>query len=68
MIVYLLKEIREKEHMSAVTLSAISGISTTYISEIETGRANPTIKIMCRLAEAMRVPVGCLLYCKPDSQ
>lgn len=52
-----LKEIRKSKNMSQRTLSRKSGVSDSYISEIETGIKIPSVDIICKLARALK--------CKP---
>ena len=50
-----LKQEREKQNLTQDQLSSRSGLSTGYISHIETGRvANPRSETMKRLADALR--------------
>ena len=53
----LVWNVRDKKHMSLRTLSALSGISKSYINEIENKKKNPTINILCAIARALQVPV-----------
>lgn len=50
-----IKEIRKARGMTLEELSNSSSVSTSYISEIEAGRYNPTINILCLLATALDV-------------
>lgn len=61
---YYLRQIREARGMSIRQLSQRSRVAASYIELIETGEANPTVKIMCRLAQALKVPVSELFSCK----
>ncbi len=42
------------------------GVSRTYISALEHGRANPTLKLMSQLAVALNTEVGNLLSLAED--
>ena len=55
MVKILLGQIRYDKHISLRTLSALSGISKSYINEIENKKKNPTINILCALARALQV-------------
>lgn len=57
MIELRIKEIRLKRKMTQEELSQISGISTSYISELESNLKIPTILTLCKLAEALQVEV-----------
>ena len=56
-----LKRIRKERGWSQEELAFESGLHRTYISGIERGARNPTIVIMARLAETLRVPVDQLV-------
>ena len=57
MIELLIKEIRLKKNMTQEELSRKSGISESYISELENNLKMPTILTLCKLAEALNVEV-----------
>lgn len=57
MIELRIKEIRLKKHMSQEELSRQSGVSASYISELESNSKMPTILTLCKLAEALQVEV-----------
>lgn len=57
MIELLIKEIRLKNNMTQEELSQKSGISESYISELENNLKMPTILTLCRLAEALEVDI-----------
>jgi transcriptional regulator with XRE-family HTH domain len=42
-------------------LAAKSGVSASMISEIERGTKSPTVSTLCRLADAMGIPVAVLI-------
>ena len=58
MIELLIKEIRLKKNMTQEELSRKSGISESYISELENNLKMPTILTLCRLAEALEVDIS----------
>ena len=51
-----LRTIREKKGWSQGELSRQSGIHRTYISGIEKGLRNPSLKNIYKLAQALEVP------------
>lgn len=57
MIELLIKEIRLKNNMTQEELSRKSGISESYISELENNLKMPTILTLCKLAEALEVDI-----------
>ena len=52
-----LKRIRKERGWSQEELAFESGLHRTYISGIERGARNPTILILARLADTLRVAV-----------
>ena len=54
-----LRELRQDAALSQEELSARSGVAPKYISRIETGVVNPSIKVLRTLAErGLRVPLA----------
>jgi len=53
-----IKEIRRKQRLSQEKLAERAGISAQYISNIERGRENPTLDLLLRLADALKVSLG----------
>jgi transcriptional regulator, XRE family len=56
-----LKQLREAKNMTQTELSVRSGVSQTYISDLEAGKKQPTIPIVKKLAAALGVSVSELL-------
>lgn len=54
----LLYQVRVAQGMSAKKLADRSGISRTHILRIENGWSSPTLRCLCRLADALDVEVG----------
>ena len=57
------QELREQKNFSQVDLAGkmLGKFDTTNISRIESGRTNPTIFTLFRIAEALEVPIKTLL-------
>lgn len=57
------QEIRESKGLSQVDLAGkmLGKFDTTNISRIESGRTNPTIFTLFRIAEALEVPIQQIL-------
>lgn len=55
------RELREAKGWSQEDLADESGLHRTYVSGIERGVRNPTIRIVSRLAEALGVGPSLLL-------
>lgn len=49
------RKVRKAKGLTIEELSRLSGVSVAYISEIETGKYNFTIQVLCRLALALDV-------------
>lgn len=58
MIELRIKEIRLKMGLSQEELSKQSGVSASYISELESNSKIPSILTLCKLAEALQVKVS----------
>jgi len=50
-----IKALRKQRGWSQETLAERVGISTQYVSNIERGKENPTLDLLLRLAEGLRV-------------
>ncbi|HVX24384.1 MAG TPA: helix-turn-helix transcriptional regulator [Candidatus Saccharimonadales bacterium] len=50
-----LKQLRHEANLTQEKLSIATGISQTYISGIETGHRNPSIKTLDKIAKALGV-------------
>lgn len=57
----VLRKLREMKNWSQTRLAKESGVSQTYISELEAGKSAPTIPIVMKLAKALGVSVSELL-------
>jgi transcriptional regulator with XRE-family HTH domain len=49
------RELRHRRGFTQPVAAERAGISVAYLSEIETGRRNPTVAIVVRLARALEV-------------
>lgn len=58
-----IKEMREAKGLSYKELAEKSGVSRSYIVELEEGLYNPTVDIVCKLAIALECNVNELLEC-----
>jgi len=58
MTIIKLREIREAKGLSREQLSRLSNVSANMIYHIETGRKNPTINTLVKLAKALNVPIS----------
>lgn len=54
-------KLRKKNKMSRATLAELSQLNTQYLLDVESGRKNPGIYVVAKLARAFNVPVSELL-------
>ncbi len=52
-----IKQIRLMKRISQRKLADLAGISNTYLSDIEVGRTNPSLKTLLKLAAALELDV-----------
>lgn len=57
MITFFIREVRERKNLSQEELARLSGISASHIGYIENGERQPTLLVMCKLADALKVPI-----------
>ncbi len=50
-----IREIRKRRKLSQEMLAERAGISAQYVSNIERGKENPTLDLLLRVAEALKV-------------
>ncbi len=56
-----IKRIRKSRKLSLERAAALSGVSRSMLSQIERNEANPSVAILGKLAEALKVPAEMLL-------
>lgn len=61
-VIYKLYELRTKKNLTVRQLEELSGVGKTTINYIENGKANPTIDVICQLAEALECSPYDLFY------
>ncbi|PMR69118.1 DNA-binding protein [Halomonas heilongjiangensis] len=54
-------ELRKKRNLTLEQLAAASGVSRSMLSQIERGRANPTLAVTLRIAQAFGLNIGDLV-------
>lgn len=63
MFVFVIKEIRKKKNITVYKLSKLTGISRTYLLELENNKKfNPSLSIMYKIANALEVKIDDLFY------
>ena len=53
--------LRGKKNMSQEDLALESNIAKNYLSDVECGRRNPSLKIIARIAKGLHVDISTLL-------
>ena len=61
-VIFRLYEFRTKKRLTIRQLEELSGVGKTTINYIENGKANPTIYVICQLAEALECSPYDLFY------
>ncbi len=61
-----IKKMRKKNGMTQEDLSKVSGVTQTYISQIESGRRKPTLKILELLCDSINVPFPIIAFLSLD--
>ena len=56
-----LVKIRKQKSLSQDNLSSICDFDRTYIARIENGKANPSFKVLVKIARGLRIKVSKLL-------
>ena len=56
-----LKKLRKAKKLSRYALAQRAGISRVYVAKLESGRSDPTVGMLQRIAKALGVPVTDLL-------
>jgi transcriptional regulator with XRE-family HTH domain len=56
-----LKELRKQRGWTQPVLAKRAGLSAGYIARVETGRHDPKLSTLVKLAKALGVPVAALL-------
>lgn len=67
MIVFKIKEIRENKNVTLYNLSKNTGISRTYLRELENNKKNnPTLQTLYKIALVLDVNIKDLFYSEFD--
>lgn len=57
-----IKEIRVDKMLSQSELARIAGMSQSYLSELESNKKSPTLRQLCKIADALGVHPSELVY------
>ncbi|MBQ9658041.1 MAG: helix-turn-helix domain-containing protein [Clostridia bacterium] len=67
MFVFRIKEVREKKNITLYKLSKLTGISRTYLTELENNKkTNPSLETMYKISLALNVSIRSLFYSTLD--
>lgn len=67
MFVFVIKEIRKKKNITVYNLSKLTGISRSYLLELENNKKfNPSLSVMYKIANALEVKIDDLFYTELD--
>jgi len=63
MIPYIkIKEIRLEKGLTQTQLARLANVSQSYLSELEHNKKSPTVRELCKIAEALKVELSELVY------
>ena len=60
-VAHNLLRLRGKRNLSLDALARISGVSRAMLAQIESGRSVPSIKVLCKIAQGLKVSVAAFL-------
>lgn len=67
MFVFIIRNVRKKKNLSLYRLMKITGLSYSYLSELENNKVfNPTLSTMYKIANALEVKIDDLFYSELD--
>ena len=67
MFVFVIRNVRKKKNLSLYRLMKITGLSYSYLSELENNKVfNPTLATMYKIANALEVKIDDLFYSELD--
>lgn len=61
-IINTIKDLRGKRGLTQAQLAEAAGLSTTYISQLESGLKSPTLKSLEKISQALEVPFPILSF------
>lgn len=62
----MIREQRQARHLTLAQLASLANVSTSYVSQVERGVANPTLASLKTLSHALGITVGALLEGSDD--
>ena len=67
-VIATIRSLREDKKMSQAQLASLAGLSTTYISLVESGKKSPTLKSLQKISKALGIPFPILSFMSLDEQ
>lgn len=64
----IISSLRKKEGINQAKLAKMSGISQTYLSQIENNKKEPHLSSLKKISEALEVPLPVLLFLSMDEK
>ena len=62
-----IRDFRERKKMSQADLAIAAGLSTPYISQVETGKKSPTLSSLEKISMALEIPFPILSFMSMDN-
>jgi transcriptional regulator with XRE-family HTH domain len=62
-----IRKIRRFQKLSLEELSVLTGLSTSYLSQVERGIVNPSLSALNKIAESLDISIASLLEQKSDN-
>jgi len=56
-----IRELRKSNHLTLKAIADYAGVTTSLVSQLERGRANPSLSVLSLIANCLKVGVGSLL-------
>lgn len=66
-VIATIRSLREEKKMSQAELARLAGLSTTYISLLESGKKSPTLNSLQKISEALGMPFPILSFISLDA-
>ena len=67
-LIKTIARLRKRKGMSQAQLAKVSGLSTTYISLMESGKKSPTLKSLEKISQGLEVPFPILSFMALDDE
>ena len=57
-----IKDVRTEKELTQIELARLAGISQSYLSELESNKKSPTLRLICKIADVLNVHPSELIY------